>query len=299
LTVVPGVRGCAVGGNLRRFPTFPTTCAFKYCWLHQSSRLMIQEQTSAMPRASAREDGMADVGQRGRASRRRPRRCPYLALLMYRVLCAPVAGAGPHRGPCAGCIGTNLSGSARMHLLPGHSLRAHAVCAEGSRAATAARGLRLRGGSEAPGESGGGAKGAAPCTITTTSRSPVRKKKKRKAPVEPAKIVADARGLRAACLHTATAVLGLCASIQALVLAVLMLLRKPVVMVTDLVSGLAYRALCAITRGLGDLVSLYVDGMVAFQDAGACGSGQLAAAGMLPTQEKSCCGKRILQDSME
>jgi hypothetical protein len=207
-------------------------------------------------------------GLRGRGSRRRKMCYPSAALLLCRVLCAPAAGAGQRSGSsCAGCRGTDPPG-AGINLLPRHSLHTHGA---GTRAAAAGT-LRVRGGrNEAPvADSGGAAEG------TAELRSPVKTKKKRMTPVERAKPVADVRDsgrLRATCLNSATAALALCASLTGSVLAALMRLSKPVVMVYGLVSGLVYRTLRALAHGVGDVVSLYIDGMVAFQDAGACGSG--------------------------
>lgn len=191
-----------------------------------------------------------------------------VALLLCRLLCAPAAGVGLHSGlSCAGCRGTDPPG-AGISLFQGHSLRTH----DASTLAAAAGTLRVRGGrNEAPvADSAGATEG------TAELRSPVKTKKKRMTPVERAKPVADVRDsgrLRATCLSSATAALALCASLTGSVLAVLMRLSKPVGMVYGLVSGLVYRTLRAFIHWVGDVVSLYVDGMVAFQDAGACDSG--------------------------
>ena len=197
---------------------------------------------------------------------------PSAALLLCRVLCAPAAGAAQRSGSplcalCAGCRGTDPPGAV-INLLLRHSLRTHGA---GTRAAAAGT-LRVRGGrSEAPvADSGGAAEG------TAELRSPVKTKKKRMTPVERAKPVADVRDsgrLRVTCLNSATAALALCASLTGSVLAVLMRLSKHVVMAYGLVSGLVYTTLRALAHGVGDVVSLYIDGMVAFQDAGASGSG--------------------------
>lgn len=220
----------------------------------------------------------ADTGA-GRGSRRRQWRCSSMALLLCRVFCAPEARAAQRSGSsCASCLSNDPPGATGIDLSPRNILRTHVA---GTRAAAAGT-LLVRGGtSEVPVSDGGGAaEGAAGL------RSLTRTKKQRMNPVEKARHVADVRDirdsgrLRATCLNAASATLALCVSVMSSVLATLMRLGKPVLMVYGLVSGLVYRTLRALTHGVGDVVSLYVDGMVAFQDAGACGLGQRAAAAL-------------------